>query len=83
MADKGKLQAALADLPAYKKGPTCGIAIALTKLEGPDQDEFLAALRDPAISSRNLCAAVKSAYGMNLQYATIIRHRAGNCQCHG
>lgn len=83
MADKGKLQAALASLPTGKKGPTCGVAIALAKLEGADHEEFLAALRDPAISSRNLCAAVKSAYGMNLQYATLIRHRAGNCQCHG
>jgi hypothetical protein len=83
MASQGKLAAALAAAPAFRKGPQCGVAIVIAKLEGADQAEFLEALRDPAVSSRNLCAALKSAYGIQLQYATLIRHRGGNCQCQG
>jgi len=82
MADKGKLQAALDEMPGYRKGPTCGVAIVLAKLDKADHNELLAALRDPGVSSRNLCVAVKSAYGATLKYAATIRHRAGNCQCH-
>lgn len=82
MASNGKLAAALSAAATSKKGPVCGVAIVTAKLDGADQDEFLAALRDPAISSRTLCGAVKSAFGLELQYAALIRHRGGNCKCH-
>lgn len=82
MASQTKLAAALAASPTTRKGPVCGVTILISKLEGAERQELVTALQDPAVSSRHLCAAIKAAYEFTLPYATLIRHRAGNCQCH-
>jgi hypothetical protein len=81
MGKGGKLAAELSKLPDHRKGPRCGIAMACDQLSADDRAEFQSALADVAISSRMLSVAARNAFGINVQYAALIRHRGGHCQC--
>jgi len=57
----------------------CTIATVFAVLDGTDTEALTAALADPAITARQITAALAPEHPVGLQ--SVIRHRRGDCRC--
>lgn len=63
-----------------RKGPACGVEIALSMMEPDLADEVRAALKDPLVAKSVLSRWLRQ-HGHNVAESTVQRHCGGRCAC--
>lgn len=76
-----KLAAALEAVSATKKGPQCGVAALLSRVDQSERSALVAALADPTRNRRVLSEAIRSAYRVEISQETLARHMRRHCKC--
>ena len=67
---------------ATRKGPLCGMGLALAALDEVDREQVRAALADPKdVTQHAQISRALKRLGVPVQPTTVSRHRAGECGC--
>ena len=80
MVKPSPLEAALAEVPRARKGPSCGVGIALEKMTDGERAAVLRAFADPDAGGPWLSKTLQ-ANGYPISVCQIGRHRRKECAC--